>query len=85
MTRKPSKTLNYEKAARSDLRLVQCEETLVQKTLTFEKEFFEESMLAGFLARVDFIGFDNKESPPWENAVKIGKWSGTFMAKLKLP
>ena len=23
--------------------------------------------------------------PPPENAVKIGKWSGTFMAKLKLP
>ena len=35
--------------------------------------------------RVDFIGFDNKIYPPWENAVKIGKWSGTFMAKLKLP
>jgi hypothetical protein len=35
--------------------------------------------------RVDFIGFDSKKYPPWINAIKIGKWSGTFMAKLKLP
>ena len=26
-----------------------------------------------------------RDTPPQENAVKIGKWSGTFTAKLKLP
>jgi hypothetical protein len=44
--------------------------------------------LAAASPRVDFIniGFDNKKYPrSWENAVKLAKWSGTFMAKLKLP
>jgi hypothetical protein len=25
---------------------------------------------------MDFIGSDLKKYPPWENAAKIGKWSG---------
>jgi hypothetical protein len=35
--------------------------------------------------RVDFIVFHFKKYDARENKVKIGKWSGTFMAKLKLP
>jgi hypothetical protein len=27
-------------------------------------------------SRIDFVGPDNKKYPPWENAVKIVKWSG---------
>jgi hypothetical protein len=34
--------------------------------------------------RIHFIGLDLEKHPHMENAVKIGKWSGTFTAKLKL-
>jgi hypothetical protein len=41
--------------------------------------------VAFWSSRIDFIGSQFKKNPPLENAVKIVKWSGTFMAKLKLP
>ena len=68
MTGKPSKTLNYEKAALSDLRLVRCAAGVARCAAVRRRSL-----------RIDFFGSsDNKKylHHPWENAVKIGIWSG---------